>query len=82
VTLKSAAKVFGARTVGVVLTGMGRDGAVGLASVKAAGGRTIAQDKASSTVFGMPRAAVELGVVDDVLSLDQIGPHVSRLVST
>lgn len=82
VTLKSAAQVYGARTVGVVLTGMGRDGALGLAAVKAAGGRTLAQDKQSCTVFGMPKAAVELGVVDEVLPLDQIGASVSRLVSS
>jgi two-component system chemotaxis response regulator CheB len=61
---------------------MGRDGALGLAAIKAAGGRTFAQDKASSTVYGMPKAAVELGVVDEVLSLDQIGVAISRLVSS
>ena len=82
VTLKSAAQVYGARAVAVVLTGMGRDGALGLAAVKAAGGRTIAQDKASSTVYGMPKAAVEMGVVDEVLPLDQIGGSVTRLVSS
>lgn len=82
VTLKSAAQVYGARAVGVVLTGMGRDGALGLAAVKAAGGRTIAQDKATCTVYGMPKAAVEMGVVDEVLPLDQIGQSVSRLVSS
>ncbi|MBK7579718.1 MAG: chemotaxis response regulator protein-glutamate methylesterase [Myxococcales bacterium] len=82
VTLKSAAQIYGARSVGVVLTGMGRDGALGLAAIKAAGGRTFAQDKATCTVFGMPKAAVEMGVVDEVLPLDQIGRSVSRLVST
>jgi two-component system chemotaxis response regulator CheB len=80
VTLKSVAQVYGARTIGVVLTGMGRDGAVGLAAVKAAGGRTVAQDRATSMVYGMPRAAVELGVVDDVAPLDAIGSLVSRIV--
>ncbi len=83
VTFQSVAQVFGARSVGVVLTGMGRDGAVGLAAIKAAGGRTLAQDKASSTVYGMPKAAVEMGVVDEVLSLDRIGgrrhPHRDRM---
>lgn len=80
VTLKSVAQAFGARTVGVVLTGMGRDGALGLASVKAAGGRTVAQDKATSVVYGMPRAAVDMGVVDEVLPLDRIGSLVAELV--
>ncbi|MEZ4220353.1 MAG: chemotaxis response regulator protein-glutamate methylesterase [Polyangiaceae bacterium] len=81
VTLKSAAQVFGARAIGVVLTGMGRDGAMGLAAIKAAGGRTVAQDKDSSTVYGMPRAAVELGVVDEVVPLGRVGRVVSRLVT-
>jgi two-component system, chemotaxis family, protein-glutamate methylesterase/glutaminase len=81
VTLRSVSQVFGARTIGVVLTGMGRDGAVGLAAVKAAGGRTFAQDRASSTVYGMPRAAVELGVVDQVLPLGEFAPAISHLLS-
>ncbi len=82
VTFQSAAQVFGARTIGVVLTGMGRDGALGLAAVKSAGGRTLAQDKASSTVYGMPRAAVELGVVDEVLSLARVGRAITTLVTS
>ena len=81
-TFKSAAQVYGARAVGVVLTGMGRDGALGLAAIKAGGGRTVAQDKATCTVYGMPKAAVEMGVVDEVLPLDQIGRSVTRLVSS
>jgi two-component system, chemotaxis family, protein-glutamate methylesterase/glutaminase len=80
VTLKSASQHFGARTIGVVLTGMGRDGAVGLAAVKAAGGRTLAQDRSTSTVYGMPRAAVELGVVDHVLPLGEIARAINRLL--
>ena len=81
VTLKSIAQSFGARSVGVVLTGMGRDGALGLAAIKAAGGRTVAQDRDSSTVYGMPKVAVELGVVEEVASLDRLGSVVSRLIS-
>jgi two-component system chemotaxis response regulator CheB len=80
VTLASAAQHFGARCLGVVLTGMGKDGARGLASVKAAGGATIAQDKATSTVYGMPKAALELGVVDTVAPLERIAPVVNRLL--
>jgi two-component system chemotaxis response regulator CheB len=77
-TLLSAAQVFGARAIGVVLTGMGRDGAKGLAAVKASGGTTLAQDKASSLVYGMPKAAVELGVVDTVAPLDRIAAVLNR----
>lgn len=77
-TLRSVAQGYGARAVGVVLTGMGRDGALGLAAVKAAGGRTFAQDKASSLVYGMPRAAAELGVVDEVVSLELMGDAIER----
>jgi two-component system chemotaxis response regulator CheB len=80
VAMKSAASCFGARLVGVVLTGMGRDGALGLAAIKAAGGRTIAQDKETSVVFGMPRAAAELGVVDEVAPLDGVAAAIARMV--
>jgi two-component system chemotaxis response regulator CheB len=68
----SAARAYGPRGCGVILTGMGRDGAEGMKALKEAGAHTIAQDEASSAVFGMPRAAIELGAVDRVLSLDDI----------
>jgi two-component system chemotaxis response regulator CheB len=69
---ESAAKVFGQRLTAVVLTGMGRDGAVGLRSVHECGGTVIAQDRESSIVFGMPKAAIESGFVDRVLPLSDI----------
>jgi two-component system chemotaxis response regulator CheB len=63
---RSVAEVYGPKAVGVLLTGMGRDGADGLAMMKATGARTLAQDRDSCVVFGMPRAAIERGVVDVV----------------
>lgn len=76
----SAAEAYGARVCGVILTGMGRDGADGLQAVKRAGGHTIAQDEASSAVFGMPRAAIETGAVDRVLPLEEIPRALQELV--
>jgi two-component system chemotaxis response regulator CheB len=68
----SAARHFGRRCCGVLLTGMGRDGAEGLKAIKDAGGPTLVQDEATSAVFGMPRAAIELGAADRVLAVDEI----------
>jgi two-component system, chemotaxis family, protein-glutamate methylesterase/glutaminase len=79
--LSSLARAAGARAVAVVLTGMGRDGAEGLASVAAAGGRTIAQDEQSSGVYGMPRAAAECGA-KTVLTPVAIGDELAALDQT
>jgi two-component system chemotaxis response regulator CheB len=78
VLLRSVATGAGASGVAVVLTGMGRDGADGLAEVKRAGGLTIAQDEATSTVFGMPKAAAERGAAL-ILGSAQIGQHLGAL---
>lgn len=79
--LESMAAAAGAGAVGVTLTGMGRDGARGVRSIRAAGGSVIAQDEATSAVFGMPKAAVEAGA-DTVLPLYQIGGALRRLAMT
>jgi two-component system chemotaxis response regulator CheB len=71
-TMFAAARSFGAGTIGVLLTGMGRDGADGMLGISTAGGITIAQDEASSVVYGMPKQAVELGAVQHILPLEQI----------
>jgi two-component system chemotaxis response regulator CheB len=78
VLLASLARVAGAKAVAVVLTGMGRDGAEGLAAVAAAGGRTIAQDEQSSGVYGMPRVAAERGA-KTVLAPAAIGDELAAL---
>ena len=78
---KSIASHYGSRAVGVVLTGMGKDGALGLAAIKAAGGATLAQDEATAVVYGMPKAAVQLGVVDNIAPLQRIALLVNRLAS-
>ncbi len=72
VLFRSAAGSAGANAVGIIMTGMGDDGARGLAEMRAAGAATIAQDEASSVVFGMPKEAIALGAVDRILPLDRL----------
>jgi len=73
---ESAASVVDGPLIAVVLTGMGRDAAEGVRAVSAAGGHVIAQDRASSAVYGMPGAAVETGCVDDVVPIDDVAAAV------
>lgn len=72
ILFESGAKALGANAMGLILTGMGNDGAIGLAAMHAAGAFTVAQDEASSVVFGMPREAINAGGVDEVLPLERI----------
>ncbi|MGD8657485.1 MAG: CheB methylesterase domain-containing protein, partial [Desulfobacterales bacterium] len=72
VLFQSVAKAVGRNAIGVLLTGMGADGAKGLLSMKENGAMTIAQDQASCVVFGMPKEAIKLGAVDAVVPLSKI----------
>ncbi len=80
VLFKSVAKYAGANAVGVIMTGMGADGAGGLLEMKEAGAKTIAQDEASCVVFGMPGEAIKLGGADHVISLNNIPSSILKLL--
>jgi chemotaxis response regulator CheB len=77
---RSVAMSLRRRAIGVILTGMGNDGAAGLKAMRDSGATTIAQDEKTSVVYGMPRAAVEMGAASAVLPLAAIGHEVMRLV--
>lgn len=79
VLFESVARDYGASAIAALLTGMGRDGAAGLLAIRRAGGATIAQDEATSVVYGMPREAVLLGAAERVLPLGEIGPALAAL---
>ena len=80
VLFRSVAQYAGANAVGIVLTGMGSDGAEGLALMKQAGARTIAQDEQSCVVFGMPKEAIKTGAVDKVVSLPRIAQAALNMI--
>ena len=80
VMFESIAQACGTRSIGVVMTGMGSDGAKGLTRMKQTGAITIAQDEETSLVYGMPKVAAETGQVDHVLPLDRIPQAIARLM--
>ena len=82
VLFKSTARFVGANAVGIILTGMGRDGAEGMKEMHDAGARTIAQDEESCVVFGMPKEAIAIGGVDHVLPLDVIAEKMVLLAQS
>jgi two-component system chemotaxis response regulator CheB len=81
VLFESVAREVGDGAVACLLTGMGADGAAGLLAVRRAGGDTIAQDKETSRIYGMPHVAAELGAAASVLPLDEIAPALVRAAS-
>jgi two-component system, chemotaxis family, protein-glutamate methylesterase/glutaminase len=78
VTIEDAARLYGPRTVLVVLTGMGRDGLEGARAVRAAGGRVLCEAEATCTVYGMPRAIAEAGLADELLPLGELPAAIAR----
>jgi two-component system chemotaxis response regulator CheB len=80
VMFESVAKYYGKATLGILLTGMGRDGATGMKAIADAGGITIAQDEKTSVVFGMPKEAIALGAVKHILAIDEIAPLLVRKI--
>ena len=81
VLFQSVAQYAGSNAIGVILTGMGADGAQGILRMKELGAKTIAQDEASCVVFGMPKEAIKLGAIDRVIPLDRIPQEVIRLLN-
>jgi two-component system, chemotaxis family, protein-glutamate methylesterase/glutaminase len=79
-TMETVAAFAGAMSIGAVLTGMGNDGAIGAKAIKNAGGLVLAQDEATSVIFGMPAEAIKVGAVDQVLGIDDIYPAIEKRV--
>jgi two-component system chemotaxis response regulator CheB len=76
--MKSVARLAGAKTLGVILSGMGKDGTLGAKAILSKGGETIAQDEASSAIFGMAKSAIEKGYINKVIGLNQIPDYINR----
>jgi len=81
VLFHSIAEVAGKNAVGVILTGMGADGKSGIRALKEAGSRTLAQDRDSCVVFGMPKAAIDTGCVDAIVPIEEMADEILRSVS-
>jgi two-component system chemotaxis response regulator CheB len=80
VLMASAAKVYGSRTLGVILTGMGSDGVLGLRAIREAGGQALAESEETCVIYGMPKAAVQAGVVDKSVPLQSIADEILHAV--
>lgn len=81
VMMMSVAEVYGDAAVGVIMTGMGKDGVEGISTIKDRGGYTLAQDEKTSVIYGMNKAAVERGIIDKVLPLEEIAGTIAALVT-
>jgi len=81
-TMEAVARIFGPRALGVILTGMGHDGSRGMKAIKTRQGYTIAEDQSTTVVYGMPKAAIELGVVDKVVPLPAIAAEIIKHLQT
>ncbi len=82
VMFRAAANVVGAKAIGVILTGMGRDGANGLLAMREAGAETVGQDEATSLIYGMPKVAMEIGAVGKQFPLGRIAHHILQVTNT
>jgi two-component system chemotaxis response regulator CheB len=78
--MASVAKAYGERAMGVVLTGMGSDGVEGLRAIRDAGGMTLAESEETCVIYGMPKAAVEAGVVDRSVALTRVADEILAAV--
>ncbi|NES67545.1 MAG: chemotaxis protein CheB, partial [Okeania sp. SIO2D1] len=81
VTFNSVANFYSSSAAGILLTGMGRDGADGMMAIAKAGGLTIAQNEATSVIFGMPKEAIDLGAAEYILSINDITPVLLNHIS-
>jgi two-component system, chemotaxis family, protein-glutamate methylesterase/glutaminase len=79
-TMESAADYFGPMAIGVILTGMGNDGARGVQAIRAVGGHSIAQDESTAVIFGMPQEAIKTGAIDQILPIDSIFPAIEKRI--
>ena len=79
---ESVAKVYGKNSLGILLTGMGKDGARGLLKMAQMGALTIAQDEQTSVVFGMPQEAIKLGAARLVLPMETIAPYIVKILKS
>jgi len=80
--MDSVARIYGNRAIGVILTGMGHDGSKGMKAIKQHNGYTIAEDQSTTVVFGMPKSAIELGIIDKVVPLPGIATEIVRRLQT